>query len=108
MHPEAAAKHGLKDGALVVVTSKVGSPKIKLRVTEGIYPGAVASANSVGHWKYGRMASGKKVTDAKDIDDELVWWKDRGVHLNSLVPVTVDPVGANQGWMDTVVTVKKA
>ncbi|MDA8211313.1 MAG: molybdopterin-dependent oxidoreductase [Clostridia bacterium] len=108
MHPEAAAKRGLKDGDLVVVTSKVGSQKIKLRVTEGIYPGVVSFADSVGHSAYGRIASGKQVTDAEDVEDELVWWKDRGAHLNSIIPVTVDPVGGNQGWMDTVVTVKKA
>jgi thiosulfate reductase/polysulfide reductase chain A len=37
-----------------------------------------------------------------------VWWDDRGVHPNAIIPVVADPIGGSQGWYDTVVKVTKA
>lgn len=119
IHPETARKRGIKSGDEVIVTSNVKSTKTKAHVTEGIHPRVVAFAMGVGHWAYGRMASkaakfksqgaGKEVNlNLADPDTELIWWKDNGVHLNELIPVRPDPIGGNQAYMDTVVTVKKA
>lgn len=119
IHPETAKKRGIKSGDEVIVTSSVTSKKTKAHVTEGINPQVVAFGMGVGHWAYGRIASkaakftskgaGKEVNlNLADPDTELIWWKDNGVHLNELIPVRPDPIGGNQAWMDTVVTVKKA
>ncbi|OLN32946.1 dehydrogenase [Desulfosporosinus metallidurans] len=105
IHPQSAAKRNLKDGDEVIVQSKVGQQKTKVRVTEGIHPLVVAFAMGVGHTEYGRYASGKKVVPTPD--DQGQWWHTFGVHLNSLVPVMVDPIGGGQPFMETVVKVSK-
>lgn len=110
VHPQTAAKFGLKTGDEVIVTSKVGSKKTRVLVTEGVHPKVVCFAGSHGHWEYGRIAQAKafRSETVKDPDTELIWWKDNGVHLNEIIPVNPDPIGGNQAWMDTVVTIKKA
>ena len=37
-----------------------------------------------------------------------MWWDDKGVHPNAIIPVVADPIGGSQGWYDTVVKVTKA
>lgn len=119
IHPDTAKKRGIKDGDEVIITSSVTKVKTKVIVTEGVHPKVVAFGMGAGHWAYGRMASnankfsskgaGKEVNlKLADPDTELIWWKEKGVHLNTLIPVQSDPIGGNQAWMDTVVTIKKA
>ena len=43
-----------------------------------------------------------------DADLNNVWWEDKGVHPNNIIPVVADPIGGSQGWFDTVVKVTKA
>ena len=43
-----------------------------------------------------------------DPDLNNVWWDDKGVHPNNIIPVVADPIGGSQGWYDTVVKVTKA
>jgi anaerobic selenocysteine-containing dehydrogenase len=110
-----AARIGVKTGDLVRVESKVGYLVTKAYVTEGIHPRTVAIPTGFGHWEYGRLATLKlkeKKSDAShgadDPDLNNVWWEDKGVHPNNIIPVVADPIGGSQGWYDTVVKVTKA
>jgi anaerobic selenocysteine-containing dehydrogenase len=113
MNPETAKKLGVKTGDLVRVESAVGYLVTKAYVTEGIHPKVISIATGFGHWEYGRLAT-LKLKDkpayggAEDPDLDNVWWDDRGVHPNAIVPVVADPIGGSQGWYDTVVKVTKA
>lgn len=113
MNPETAKKLGVKTGDLIRVESAVGHMVTKAYVTEGIHPKVVAVATAFGHWEYGRLAT-LKLKDKpayggeEDADLNNVWWDDKGVHPNAIIPVVADPIGGSQGWMDTVVKVTKA
>ncbi len=108
INPETAAKHGIRDGDSVKVTSKLGSLVSKARVTEGVHPKTIAISTNCGHEEYGRIAQAKKFK-SDDPDTNLIWWgKDgAGVNPNSIIPIMPDPIGGGQAWNDTVVTVTK-
>lgn len=113
MNPETAKKLGVKTGDLVRVESPVGYLVTKAYVTEGIHPKVISIATSFGHWEYGRLATLKlkekpAFGGTEDADLNNVWWDDRGVHPNAIIPVVADPIGGSQGWYDTVVKVSKA
>ncbi len=113
MNPETAKKLGVRTGDLVRVESPVGFLVTKAYVTEGIHPKVISIATGFGHWEYGRLAT-LKLKDkpafggTEDPDLDNVWWDDRGVHPNAIIPVVADPIGGSQGWYDTVVKVSKA
>ncbi|ROR31963.1 molybdopterin-dependent oxidoreductase [Inmirania thermothiophila] len=115
MNPKTAAARGLKDGDLIRITSPIGYMVTRVHVTEGIHPDVVAVSTACGHSAYGRLAQLKHKEKAAEWaqggDPDIthnVWWDDKGVHPNSIIPVQVDPIGGSQGWYDTVVTVTKA
>ncbi len=113
MNPQTAKKIGVKTGELVRIESNVGYIVTKAYVTEGIHPKVVSIPTAFGHWEYGRLAS-LKLKDKpawggqEDPDLNNVWWDDKGVHPNDIIPVVADPIGGSQGWFDTVVKVTKA
>jgi anaerobic selenocysteine-containing dehydrogenase len=113
MNPQTAKKMGVKTGDLVRIETKVGHLVTKVYVTEGIHPKVVSIATAFGHWEYGRLAT-LKLKDKpapgaqEDPDLKNVWWDDRGVHPNAVIPVVADPIGGSQGWFDTVATVTRA
>ena len=114
MNPQTAAKLGVKTGDLVRIESNVGYMVTKAYVFEGIHPKVVAIPTAFGHWGYGRLAQ-LKVNEKggqwganEDPDLRNVWWDDKGVHPNAIIPVVADPIGGSQGWYDTVVKVTKA
>jgi len=113
INPRTAAERAIKEGDLVRVTSKIGYLVTKAHVTEGIHPKVVAISTHSGHWKYGPVSRAKKdmptpygQADA-DVSKNL-WWDDIGVHPNRIIPISTDPIGGSQAWMDTVVSVEKA
>jgi anaerobic selenocysteine-containing dehydrogenase len=113
INTQTAKKIGVKTGDLIRVESKVGFLVTKAYVTEGIQPKVVAIATAFGHWEYGRLATLKlkekpAFGGAEDADLNNVWWDDKGVHPNAIIPVVADPIGGSQGWYDTVVKVTKA
>jgi anaerobic selenocysteine-containing dehydrogenase len=115
MNTETGNKMGVKTGDLVRIESKVGHMVTKAYVFEGIHPKVVAIPTAFGHWEYGRLATLKLKEKAAgefggqdDADLNNVWWEDRGVHPNAIIPTVVDPIGGSQGWYDTVVKVTKA
>lgn len=115
MNPATAARLGVKTGDLVRIDSPVGHLVTKAYVTEGIHPKVVSIPTGFGHWEYGRLAT-LRLKEAKGVasngqdDPDLnnVWWDDKGVHPNNIIPVVADPIGGSQGWYDTVVRVTKA
>ncbi|MEO8332018.1 MAG: molybdopterin-dependent oxidoreductase [Gallionella sp.] len=115
MNTETGNKLGVKTGDLVRVESKVGYLVTKAYVFEGIHPKVVAIPTAFGHWGYGRLAqlklkekAGGEFGAQDDPDLNNVWWDDKGVHPNAIIPVVADPIGGSQGWFDTVVKVTKA
>jgi anaerobic selenocysteine-containing dehydrogenase len=115
MNTETGDKLGVKTGDLVRIESKVGYMVTKAYVFEGIHPKVCAIPTAFGHWEYGRLATLKLKEKAAgefgaedDADLNNVWWDDKGVHPNAIIPTVVDPIGGSQGWFDTVVKVTKA
>ena len=105
-----AKQLGIKTGDKIKVRSSIGEIITKANVTEGLVPGAIAISHHLGHWEYGRYASGKKAPPAGDNDPDLKLktWDTYGVHPNWIIPNKPDPISGQQAWMDTVVTVTKA
>lgn len=110
INPISAKLLGIKTGDAIKVKSVIGEIKTTAEVTEEIIPGVVAISHHLGHWEYGRYASGKKAPEAGDNDPDLKhkWWDSYGVHPNWIIPNSPDPVSGQQRWMDTVVKVTKA
>ncbi len=109
INPDTARKLNITDGDLINLKSSVGDINIKAHITEGIVPEVIAISNHCGHWAYGEYASGKESTvHVCESDCHYIWWKEKGVHLNWIIPNIGDPIGGAQRWMDTVVTVSKA
>ncbi|MBI3140317.1 MAG: molybdopterin-dependent oxidoreductase [Rhodocyclales bacterium] len=113
MNPVTAKKLGVKTGDLVRIETRVGHMVTKAYVLEGIHPRVISIPTAFGHWEYGRLAT-LKLKDKPayggqdDPDLNNVWWDDRGVHPNDIIPVVADPIGGSQGWFDTVAKVTKA
>ncbi|MBI5683196.1 MAG: hypothetical protein HZC45_08575 [Deltaproteobacteria bacterium] len=115
LNKKEALKLGIKDGGLVRVISPVGYIVTKVFVTNGINTKTAAISASAGRWAYGRVAQANPyanpVVSAEmedlDIDDNL-WWRDKGVNPNDIIPVSVDPIGGGQAWFDTVVKIEPA
>ena len=57
INPVDAATYGITDGALVNVTSEIGTIVCKAKLWEGLRPGTVSKCYGQGHWAYGRFAS---------------------------------------------------
>jgi len=127
MNPVTAEKFGVKDGDEVELTpqtmdnggvpaSSGGSMKFVVKVTNAILPGVFAVSHHLGHWEYGRYASGNKNPliaeqadhEAGDRDLGLKWWDTYGRHPNWVIPNAGDPIGGSLRFMDTVVKVAKA
>jgi anaerobic selenocysteine-containing dehydrogenase len=74
INPLDAAKYGIGDGDMALVTSSTGSYQIKAKLWEGIRPGSVTKCYGQGHWAYGAIA-------AKDFSKALA----RGVNNNEII-----------------------
>ena len=74
MNPADGKRLGLKTGDMVKVTSTNGSMVTRLKLWEGVRPGAVAKCYGQGHWAYGRVASKEfgKVPRGGNNNDVLV------------------------------------
>ena len=117
INKQTAVTLGIKDGALVRVTTEAGYMVTKAWLTQGIHPQVIGMSTSVGRTAYGRVAqadpeaesgvpnSGQQVDP--DIDENL-WWRDAGTNPNSIIPISLDPETGVQAWNDTVVTLAPA
>ena len=108
IHSWTAAERGIQDGERIRITSRLGSIITRAYITQGIHPQVIAVSDSCGHWQSGRVARAVRF-QSPDPETALIWWEKEGngVHPNPIIPVTSDPSGGGQGWMDTVVTVAK-
>ena len=110
INPKTAKHLGISHGNKIKVKSEIGEIITKANVTEAIVPGVVAISHHLGHWEYGRYASGNKspMSEGNDPDLKFKWWTEHGVHPNWIIPNSPDPISGQQRWMDTVVKVTKA
>ncbi|OGH61641.1 MAG: hypothetical protein A3G34_15870 [Candidatus Lindowbacteria bacterium RIFCSPLOWO2_12_FULL_62_27] len=106
INPKTAAARGIANGDKVRLKSPIGEIVTTARVTEGIHPQVVAISMSVGHWEYGRYASGKEVFP--EVEGEKPTWDTFGKHPNWLIANKADHISGQMRWNDTVVTVEKA
>ncbi len=109
INSKTAKSLGIKTGDKIKVKSEIGEITTKANVTEAVVPGVIAISHHLGHWEYGRYASGKKAPMAGDNDPDLKLktWTTYGVHPNWIIPNKADPINGQQRWMDTVVKVTK-
>ncbi len=108
INPRTARSLKLRTGSRVQIESSVGKLEMKVRITSGIHPNAIAISKGLGHWEYGQVARAKKFKSS-DPDTKLIWWDklEPGKNPNVLVEAISDPVARGQAWKDTKVTVKK-
>lgn len=59
MHPDTAAKRGIKDGDRVRIKNKIGAIEVLVRVTQTTRPDTVVLPMIHGHWGQGRWAEAK-------------------------------------------------
>jgi len=113
---DVAKELGIGDAELVRVTSAVGYLVTRAWLTSGIHPKTIGISTSVGRTAYGRVAQADPHAHASfahesqedpDIDHNL-WWRDKGVNPNDIIPIFIDPETGAQVWNDTVVTVSPA
>jgi anaerobic selenocysteine-containing dehydrogenase len=92
VHPDDAARHGVRDGALTRVTSDVGTVDVPAEVTEDIRPGVVSLPHGWGH-----NLPGTRLSIAND---------HAGVNTNVLAPGTfVDEISGNAAVNGIPVTI---
>lgn len=108
IHPDTARAMGIKRGDKVKITSSVGSITSRAWLTQGVRPNVVAMGACGGHWESSRIARGKAFK-SHDPNSELLWWgkHGNGTHPHHIIPVSSDPLGGGQAWMDTKVRLEK-
>ena len=94
MHPEDLAERGLEDGAVVRVSSRVGSVDVEVSSVDDVMPGVVSLPHGYGHQvggtrlRHATTVAGVSINDLTDPDRLDV---SGNAALNG-VPVTVRPV----------------
>jgi thiosulfate reductase/polysulfide reductase chain A len=99
IHPQTAARHGIRDGGLVRVRSRIGQAVGPVRVTETVRPDCVVVPHGFGHRSgYLRVAGGKGFSDnelipAQSIDEMYKRgnWLGSGCIMEAVV--TIEPAG---------------
>ncbi|MFZ5757534.1 MAG: molybdopterin oxidoreductase family protein [Pseudomonadota bacterium] len=98
MNPRDAQEAGVVDGAEVEVTSRVGSVRLPVEITDAIMPGVVSVPHGFGHDRDGvqlsvarEMAAGASMND---VTDERLFDPLTGMAIINGVPVTVRMPGA--------------
>jgi len=101
---------GIKSGDKIKITSKISEITTTANVTEAVVPGVVSISHHLGHWEYGRYASGKKAPLAGDNDPDLKLkhWDTYGMHPNWVMANKPDPISGQWAMLDNVVKVTKA
>lgn len=126
MHPEDAARFGLRTGDLVKMNTDIGYFVDKVWVTEGMKPGVVACSHHLGRWRRPedrgnrwatntvniksdgkggwtmRTISGIRPFASEDKDSSRIFWSDGGVHQNITFPVHPDPISGMHCWHQRV------
>jgi anaerobic selenocysteine-containing dehydrogenase len=97
VHPDDAARLGLTDGELAVVSSRAGEVEVPVEVTDAVMPGVVSIPHGWGHDVDGvrmRVASAHAGTNSNVLaDEELIDPLSGNAVLNG-IPVEMAPVEA--------------
>ena len=72
LNPRTVEARGIRDGDVVKITSKAGTLTTKVRLSQGVHPRVVTSAEGLGHSELGKIAKAKAAKTA-DLDSSLVW-----------------------------------
>jgi anaerobic selenocysteine-containing dehydrogenase len=133
MHPEDAARLGVKTGDLIRVETEIGWFVDRVWVTNGIKPGIIAMSHHLGRWRLAesegvsqgmsnlvtlesegegahqlRVVHGARAWKSSDPDTSRIWWEDVGVHQNLTHAVHPDPVSGAHCWHQKALSVRKA
>lgn len=133
MHPEDAARIGVRTGELIRVETEIGYFVDKVWVTEGIKPGIVAMSHHLGRWRLAEQDNigagmsnlarlsenedgrrelnilhGARPWSSPDPDTSRIWWEDVGVHQNLTHAVHPDPLSGAHCWHQKARSVRKA
>ncbi len=95
MNPEDLSERGISDGALVDVTSRVGTVRVEVAATDDLMRGVVSLPHGYGHQVDGtRMRNASKVAGVSinDLTDPTLLDLSGNAALNG-VPVTVEAAG---------------
>jgi len=89
---------------------------VEAKVTGRIHPKAIAVSHHLGHWAYGRYASGNSTPVLSDpdqtehadgdVDANEMWWDKFGYRSNWITPNAGSPIGGGLRYYDTVVSVE--
>ena len=109
INPVTAEKRGIESGDRIRIKSAVGEIIMKAEVTEGVIPDLIAISFHLGHWQYGRFASGKESPfgDYNDNDLELKRWSEHGTNPNWLIRNRPDRISGQWLMNDEIVTITK-
>jgi molybdopterin-containing oxidoreductase family molybdopterin binding subunit len=89
INAETAGRKGIRDGEMIWVESVAGMVKGEAKLTECIHPEVVGIAGVFGSW-----ARGKPVA------------KGKGVHFNTLLPISLDRIDPISTGVDSCIRVK--
>jgi anaerobic selenocysteine-containing dehydrogenase len=95
VHPQDAARHGLCDGALARVRSRVGAITLPVEVTEDLMRGVVSIPHGWGHGVDGvgwSVAAGHAGANSNVLSDELAVEPLSGTAILNGIPVEVEAV----------------
>ena len=94
VHPDDAARIGLRDGGDAVVRSRAGSITVPVQVTEAVRPGVVSIPHGWGHSSPGArtaVASGHAGVNSNVLADDLFVDAPTGTAALNGIPITVTP-----------------
>ncbi|HEX9592793.1 MAG TPA: molybdopterin-dependent oxidoreductase [bacterium] len=98
---------GIADGSEVVLASRVGRVRTKVKAIQGIHPKVIAVSDNMGHWELGRVAQAVRFeSDVKTT--KLLWWEEHGIHPMPIIALKQDPIGGGEALMDTKVWIRRA
>jgi anaerobic selenocysteine-containing dehydrogenase len=69
MHPDDVQAHGLADGSVVRVASRVGAIQVELLATDDVMPGVVSLPHGYGHQREGVRLTGAVTVPGASIND---------------------------------------
>ena len=108
INKETAGELKIKDGDLIRLVSSVGYLVTKARATNAIHPKVVAMEAGCGHSAIGGVAQAERHhgpgwATGKDADvRHNLWWEDRGVNPNDIIPLFIDPASGAAALSMTV------
>jgi len=95
VHPDDAARLGVREGSVARITSRVGSVDAVVEITDGIRPGVVSLPHGWGHGQPGtrlRVAAERAGVNSNVLTDHQAIDPLSGTSVLNGIPVTVVPV----------------